>query len=480
MKIIRYKWFTFLLAVIVAGTSCSHFEEMNFDPNKPTQVPTSALLTQAQANLVYNFNGELGQLGSQYVQHFAQLDYPDKSNYADDGISSFNSVYLGGLTDLNEIIWLNENEVTKDEVTQYGDNNNQIAVAKILIAWAYHNMTDIWGDLPYTEAVNSEIIAPVYDTQASIYDALVAELKAAQSLINNSPNASLKGDLIFGGDMEMWDAFAESLKIRIGMRLTEVDDAKAKSIVSACDFNKAFSNSSHYAEFQHLATEAEGNPLYIDNYISAGGDFFACADTYIDALNAVNDPRVGVFANPAVNSGLYVGHTYGVDQIGNANDVSMPGDMYAAQTAPTIIMTAAEILFCKAEAIERDYITGDAEAAYEAAITASMEYNGISSADITAYLAQTSVQYNSSNWEELIGTQKWFNFFCQGLQAWAEWRRLDYPMLSPGPDAAIATIPTRRAYTTDEYATNKENVEAAVARQFGSGDLFTKKLWWDK
>ncbi|MDF1549079.1 MAG: SusD/RagB family nutrient-binding outer membrane lipoprotein [Bacteroidales bacterium] len=480
MKFINYKWFSFLAIVAVLATSCSKFEEMNIDPNTPKTVPTSGLLTQAQANLVYNFNGELAQLGSQYVQHFTQLEYTYKSNYDEgEGRSSFYSAYLGGLTDLQEIIRLNEDEATKSDAGKFGDNENQIAVAKILQTWAFHNITDVWGDVPYTDALrgSDDIIAPKYDTQEDIYDGLIAELDAAIAMINPSALSDLQGDLIFDGDMNMWKAFAESLRLRIAMRLSEVDDTKANSLIDDADFANAFTTSAQYAEFQHLATEDEANPLYIDNVIIGGGDYFATANTLVDAMVALNDPRLPAYANLAANSGTYVGLEIGVT--GDANDYSLPGDMYAEETAPTVILVTAEILFIKAEAAQRGYIGGSAAQFYNDAITASMEYNGVDAAAIATYIAQPEVAYNATNWRELIGTQKWLALYAQGINAWAEWRRLDYPVLTPGAFAVLTEIPRRRAYPSDEYATNNANVMSAAANIPG-GDKFTEKVWWDK
>ena len=476
MKYIKYKLFAFLLILLAA--SCSNFEEMNFDPNKPSNVPTSGLLTQAQANLIYNFNGELSQLGAQYVQYFSQIDYVDKSNYADDGISSFLNAYRSGLADLQEIIYLNEKESTKDNVVIYGNNENQIAVANILQTWAFHNMTDIWGDIPYSEALQGDagIITPKYDTQEAIYDGLIETLNDAVSSINVNPTIQLQGDLIFNGDMNKWVKFANSLKLRIAMRLSEVNSSKADNLINDADFDNVLSDN---ITFEHLATEAEGNPLYNDNYVYAGGDYFAVASTLIDAMAALNDPRAAVYANPAENTGTIVGLTYGLAVGSNDSDFSLPGDAYGGQTAPSIVMTTAEVLFIKAEAAQRGYISGSAAQYYQEAITASMEYNEIGADAIATYLAQPEVQYDEANWREMIGTQKWIALYNQGIQAWSEWRRLDYPVLSPGPGAAISQIPTRRAYSTDEYSTNIVNVTEAVERMGGS-DLFTVKVWWDE
>jgi hypothetical protein len=483
MKILKYYWASFL--IILAIASCSKFEEMNYDPNRPSFVPTSALLTQAQANLVYNLSDELSQLGMQYVQYLGQLDYPDKSNYADEGSSSYTGIYLGGLTDLQEIIELNQNALFKDRLMQYGDNINQIAVAKILQTWAFHSMTDVWGDIPYSEALRGKdnIITPVYDTQEAIYDGLINTLDKAILDINTTPQVSLKGDLIFNGNMNSWKAFANSLRLRIAMRLSEVNNTKANNLIDDAHFTASFSTSAHFARFAHLATNAEANPLYIDNFVIGGADYFAVANTLVDAMNALNDPRLPRYAKPTVANGTYVGITYGLGTPVSDQIVSMPGDLYGGQTAPSIIMTAAEILFIKAEAAQRGYISGGAASAaqfYNDAIRASMEYNTIPTAQINTYLAQPAVQYNEANWKQLIGTQKWIALYMQGIQAWAEWRRLGFPTLVPGPAAVLTTIPTRRAYPSTEYSTNKKNIEDAVKRLASGQDKMTEKVWWDK
>ncbi|NPA43897.1 MAG: SusD/RagB family nutrient-binding outer membrane lipoprotein, partial [Chlorobi bacterium] len=112
-------------------------------------------------------------------------------------------------------------------------------------------------------------------------------------------------------------------------------------------------------------------------------------------------------------------------------------------------------------------------------IIASMEFNGIENADILTYLSQSDVQYNSNNWQMLIGTQKWIALYSQGIQAWAEWRRLKYPSLIPGVNAVTPTIPRRRAYPSVEYSSNFENVSNAV-ENIGGEDSFLGKVWWDQ
>ncbi|MEN8251085.1 MAG: SusD/RagB family nutrient-binding outer membrane lipoprotein [Bacteroidota bacterium] len=474
MKLLNIKRVAIFSLALLSFASCSHFEDMNKDPNQATEVPTSALLTQAQFNLVSNLDGEVGQLGAQYAQFYSQTDYTDKSNYSDDGVSSFNSIYRGGLRDLKEIIILNQNNA--DDYLEFGDNNHQIAVAKILMAWAFHSVSDVWGDIPYSQAVNDDYITPKYDTQEAIYEGLIKDLNDAQDLINApTSSVSLKGDLIFDGDMTKWDQFAESLKVRIAMRLTEIDEDKAKSIISSIDFTKATSNQA--VEFGHLDTDSEANPIYRDNIVNAGGDYFVPSNTVIDFLINTSDPRLETYAEPAATSGTYVGLTYGLVESSNKDDFSPLSEKYAGKTAPSIIMTSSEILFAKAEAIERNYIAGNADVEFNAAIRASMEYNNVDSDKIDAYMA--TITYDAANWREEIATQKWIALFGQGIQAWAEWRRLDFPVLTPGPGASISTIPRRRAYNTNEYSTNLENVTEAVKRLESGNDLYTERIWWD-
>lgn len=483
MKSIRT--ISILSMTVVFMLSCSDFEELNFDPNRATEVPTSGLLIEAQSSLAARLGGELSQLGSQYVQHFTQKDYVEKVNFADDGVSSFTGIYLGGMMDLEEIIYLNNHDLFRDQVVISGDNDNQIAVANILQAWAFHSMTDVWGSIPYSEALRGkeDIITPVYDSQEDIYNGLIAQLEEAISMINETPTVELRGDLIYDGNMTMWKKFASSLRLRIAMRMSEVNSARADELINDADFSQAFTQSSEYARFMHLDVAAGANPIYADNVLINGADYFVTTNTLIDYMLTINDPRITVYADTTA-AGTYVGLEYavrGADAGMLPEDISHPGDRYASIEAPTILMLAAEVLFIKAEAAQRGYISGDPAAFYNEAITASMEYNEVAATDIATYLAQPEVVYDVANWQERLGTQKWLALFSQGIQAWSEWRRLDYPNLTPGSNA-VSAIPTRRAYTSDEYSANGLNVAAAVDSQPGLGgqDLMTGSVWWDQ
>jgi hypothetical protein len=164
--------------------------------------------------------------------------------------------------------------------------------------------------------------------------------------------------------------------------------------------------------------------------------------------------------------------------IGNKN-VSSPGVQIIAADARMVIQSYAEVLFIQAEAAARGWTVGNAEELYKAAITASMEYWNASPAAIAAYLEQPGTTFDAANFRKSIGEQKWLALYMQGLEAWAEWRRLDYPALLPAPAAANGRqIPRRRGYPLQEISLNKANYDAAVARQ--GPDVLETRVWWDK
>jgi hypothetical protein len=171
-----------------------------------------------------------------------------------------------------------------------------------------------------------------------------------------------------------------------------------------------------------------------------------------------------------------------VAKLGPLCSSSKVGDAFTAAEAPGVLMTYAEVLFFKAEAIARGFVTGDAKAEYENGIRASMNQHGFTGAAVDEYIAQPSVAYNAANFgKQSIGEQKWIALFGQGVEAWSEWRRLDSPQLRVAANpagAAAGKIPVRFRYPANEQSTNAANRAAAVARQ--GADLLTTKVWWDK
>lgn len=473
------------LAIVLVGCD-DGFEEMNQDPNNPTVVPTSYLLAGAQTNLMeelfglYDQSFKLNLLGMRYMQQWASTLYTDTDRYVTIE-EDFTPVYYKGLRDLEEVIRLNTDEATAGEAAFSGPSVNQIAVCRILKAYTYHNLTDIWGDIPYSQALEgAENASPVYDTQQQIYESILSELDEAYTQIDEEAGA-IEGDLIYGGDMAKWKVFAQSLRLRLGMRLSEVDPAKAQAVVQDALSKGVLMSNEDNALFAYNEQVPFVNPWY--NEFELETITLAVTNTMIDKLKALNDPRLAAFAEPADALGEYIGMPYGVNaavagSIKN-EEVSLPSNTIIASTFPAMLQTYSEVLFLQAEAAARGWSGGSAEQLYNQAITASMQQWGVAEADIATYLAQPEIAFDAGNFRQSIGDQKWLGLYMQGMEAWAEWKRLDFPVLLPAPDAAAGRdIPRRKGYPLTEITLNKTHYEEAIQRQ--GPDLMSTRVWWDQ
>jgi hypothetical protein len=488
--------YTFLLIGLAVVGCTSDFDEMNTNPNEPERVPTAYLLTQAQRSA----RGEQQLFGTNlYAQLFAETQYTGTSRYDLEQLS-FDTYYNGPLADLQEIIDMNTNPETKDlaEVVNYGSHENQLAVARIMKAYLYQIITDQWGDVPYKEALKgTSNFAPAYTPQAEIYADLVKELKEAVAQINTGE--TLPGDMIYGGNMAHWKKFGYSLLLRVGIRMSEVPEAEDLALdainTALADPKNIFENNAESAVFKYLGEAINSNPIYYHFHVDNRTDY-AISNTLVDFMLAQNDPRLAIYANPtesSVEAGTpeYVGELYGVsDDIAGETenaDISFIGDYWKENAAaPLIFQSYSEVLFIKAELAARGWAglsEGEAEGFYNQAIAASMAYYGITDPTIVEdYTTQASVVYDQAKWRQLIGEQKWLSLYAVGHEPWSEWRRLGYTLLERAPNATEdREIPLRRTYDTREFTLNRENVDAAVARQTNGGTLaMSTPVWWDR
>jgi hypothetical protein len=246
----------------------------------------------------------------------------------------------------------------------------------------------------------------------------------------------------------------------------------------------SFTSNADNALFHYQSGAPNYSMLYFNYAVDARNDF-AASNTIIDYMNSLNDPRIGEYFDPAEATGTFVGEVYGLTEANGAiteeADVSQRSAKVLAPDAAGIYMTYSEVKFILAEAAERGFGVGNASADYAEGIRASMEYWGVDPADVTAYLAQPSVDYSSApgTYKEKIGRQKWLALYNQGIEGWTEWRRLDFGILQLPADAPLegTGIPNRLLYPVDAQTLNGPNYSAAVAAQ-GPDELFTK-VWWD-
>ncbi len=474
---LKYRFIT-LVCLIFAFTACDNDKllDLNVDPNNPTDVPAVNLVSQAEYalnSLLWSrgYNAEWTML---LVQQWAQNEYAEESRYTVDG-TSFNFAWEDFYAEVLNELSTARGLIEKNENIVGGRRANQLAIIDILRVHAFHNLTDAFGAVPYSQALNSvDFPSPAYDTQESIYKDLLSTIQAAINSIDTSAGSFDSGELIYGGDMSNWKKLGNSLMMRIAMRMVDVDGATAGQYITSAASDLISSNAEN-ALFTFSENPNLANPLFIDAVINNRDDF-AVTDVLVDNLSGMGDPRIEVFAG-LTNSGEIVGMPYGLtdgEAFALKSTTSRPSEMVRSATASAVVMDYAEVQFLLAEAYERGILSGDAAAAYAEGVKASMNYWGImDDTAIADYVDKNA--YDAGNWKESLGWQKWIAFYMNGPQAWAEWRRLDYPVLAVPAAATSASIPVRLPYPIDEQTRNTAALQAVTS---DPNDLLTK-MWWD-
>lgn len=469
----------FLLMLAGLAFSCSKdFTDLNTDKKKPSAVPPGGLFANAQKSLVDvmttpNVNTNIFRLLS---QNWAQCTYIDESNYdlttRNIPQNFWNTMYLNVLKSLDESKLLIPTEFQIPAVYA-----NQEACIEILNVYAYSTLVNTFGNIPYSEALDSRNLVPKYDDAATIYSDLAARLDAALNSIDESQGGFGSSDLFYGGDMAGWKTFGNSLKLRMGLMLADVDAAKAKSMVEAAAPGVISSNSENVA-LHYLAAPPNTNPVWVD-LVQSGRKDFVAANTIIDFMNGLGDPRVPLYFSTDASGAAYVGGPYGSNN--NFATFSKPADAIQDPSFEALLLDYSEVEFLLAEAAARGMnVGGTAAEHYEAAIRASIEYWGGTTADADAYLAKPEVAYATAAgaWNQKIGNQKWIALYNRGFEGWTEWRRLDFPTLNVPDGLTYADIPVRYTYPVQEQNLNTTNYNAAAAAV--GGDKVSTKLFWDK
>jgi len=272
----------------------------------------------------------------------------------------------------------------------------------------------------------------------------------------------------------MWKLFANSLKLRIAMRLADVDASTSQSLAEAASSGVFTSNADNFALLYQNAPP-NTNEMW-DDLVQSGRSDFIAASTLVDPMNDLNDPRLPFYYKDPID-GEFLGGVYGTNN--NFNAFSHPGTLQEDPTWPGIILSYWEVAFLLADAAERGYnVGGTAEEFYNDGIEASILYWGASQAEADAYLANPDVAFATATGtdRQKIAMQKWIALYDQGFEAWSSFRLYDYPDL---PNAARTGRETPRRYTypVSEYSLNEENVESARAAI--GGDELTTPVFWD-
>ncbi|MFZ4862771.1 SusD/RagB family nutrient-binding outer membrane lipoprotein [Sphingobacterium sp. Mn56C] len=502
-----------LASVFMAGCTKDTFRDINTDPNRPGFVTTTSILVSAERQLVNAIRSEdINLRGAQlFAQYFSQNIYTDQSRYVVQTAYSdtYWSAMYKGLNNLNEIIKLNTDPTTKGSVSLAGagTNANQIAIARILKAYAFHNLTDVFGDIPYESYGNKDPdfealqqapdnLTPKYAAQEKIYRDILKELQeSADTLLKYKDlNTFAAADIIYGGANRQWAKFANSLRLRLAMRIRSKDGSFATAQIEDALQKGVFASNADNAAFTFNEAPPYQAPLFRAT-VTANRKDFAVSKVLVDALQGKKgpftalDPRLPQYAKANVK-GAYVGQPYGLPlAAGNAfpiDSISLPGTVINAANYAEVLQEYAEVAFLIAE-----YKNWDTQA-YKNGVKASLEKWKVAAGDVEEYL-KTLPEAN----KETVLTQKYFALYNQGFEAWSEIRRTGYPLFLVKKGEVIWTgivagkpttytfnpevsdkLPTRFIYPQIEQSTNQANYRKALAAQ--GDDVITTKVWWNR
>ncbi|MGO3260236.1 MAG: SusD/RagB family nutrient-binding outer membrane lipoprotein [Mesonia sp.] len=487
-----------LLALAISSCDNDNYLDVNVDPNNPTEVSPDLILPTAQNYTVRNMY--LG-VGGRYTNTFGNIMMANWSEtdgyswYDDEFGYIMGSNFYDRIFDYSYIYTLK----TYQEVINAGDEttDNFTAIAEIMKAYHFQMLVDGYGDIPYFEALQRENAAtPAYDSAEAIYDDLIIKLDEAITTIKEADSDDQvpgSGDIVFNGNMTSWIQFANTLKLRILVRQSGMSSKQAyiqENMNNIVAEGSGFLLEDALVNPGYTNDDGKQNPFFQDFGENIAGEavnnnLATCASEFvIDFLQNASDPRIDrLYEEPA---GGHKGTPQGLTNYPDgfeAADVSNIGPgLLKGSTQSSPIMLAAESLFLQAEAAQRGYLSGNAQALYEQAITASFNFlgadaneDGSTDDDAATYFGQskTNVGWSSSDPIEAIITQKWIALNgTNGWESWVEYNRTGYPANVPvALNQTNADRPVRLSYPASERVGNAANVP-------NQPNEFSDKIFW--
>lgn len=484
----RKSWIALLLTGSL--TSCTdNFDSINTNPALVTEnlVNVNNLLTRVQKESIFDYY-DYGYL-TEFSGYYSNPATVPLSNR--DWAEPFNEFYRSFIINISEVVRLTEDKPLLQ---------NKNAIGRIMKVWLFHQLTDMYGDVPYFEAalnVREVVNYPRYDRQEDIYKDMLKELKEAAGKLSTDPAQVSYGlsDLLYNGNVENWVRLANSLRLRLAMRIRFADPALAREHI-----NDVISKPLIATNAQNAALTTEGvnasnidnrNPAY-NRYQSTLVPLFT-TNTVTENLLSRNDPRLPVFVEPATepeNGALWRGRLFAMDADLDGPTVSFRqeqvaslGKMFFAAQFQIKILTAPEVSFLRAEAALAGITTESAVEWWKNGIKLSMEMYEIAGDKIAPYIeAQEKIFTAASDeqkFEEII-VQKWLANYYQSKESWAEYRRTGYPLIWVGQQKGDTgrKVPRRLTYPLTEYLRN-ENSTNEAAQRLPEGDTFMSRIWWD-
>ena len=487
-----------IFASLLAGmTSCSDFEEININPNNPSTVPANLLLPTIISTTASSITGSGAGAAGQFVQH---LNYTGGNNegfgrFVITG-ASFREEWNGPMRNVKDI-----NQVLK--IAESSEQPEYQAVGLICKVQVLQLMTDAYGDIPYDEAGRADegYEFPHFEHQQNEKKKMLDDLDTANELLKNlSSGTSIDNDILYDGDLQKWRKLANTLRVRILMRMSAQLDVTER--IAA-----VFNNPDEYPVFESIDDEAtlvyNNSTDFYRWYIQeqnlpadgSGVDFgseLRVSEAIVDSLQMHNDPRLTIYTAPTRNSYnankqdptqplVYRGQPAGLSAVEqaelNKDDYSVLSRTIRSESR-AFLVTYSELMLLKAEAIVRGIINGDASDTYTQGVRASIEKWGFVDAnDTDAFLSRTDMQLADDTTRALsqIGTQMWIDSFLNGFEGYANWRRTGYPQLYVGP-SVLSDIPVRYIYSDNEQ--NNPNLISWTNEQYGRMVNETDLVWF--
>jgi len=503
MKYYKYKIAFVLLGMLLFSTSCDeNFAEINTDPTAAININPNFQFTYVQlrtsggryenwrAGLIYS---------SMMIQHLAATcGYWTGDKY------TFNGGYASSLIDraYNEQVKDAVDLINTLQTTDAGDET-MLGMARIWKVVIFQRLTDLYGDVPYFEAgkgVIAGIDFPLYDSQESIYMDMLNELEQGVAQLGDGGFGD--ADLLYGGDVDKWRKFGNSMMLRLAMRLSEVDAGTAQAWAAKAIAGGVMDSNDDDAFIEHTngpeGINKNGIGEVLDKANGFGDDCPRLSDTFVNWMSSKDDPRLEIIAIPSDSTGVIAGMPNGLDEAllatnptgTSVDDFSRINPAIVKVSSPMMFMTAAEAQLLSAEAAVRGWHGGDASSLFSDGVALAlgiwMHYDpalALDEATISEYVAANSL--DESDALSQIGWQYWAATFLNEYEAFSNYRRLGFPDLTPVDYPGNITngqIPVRLANNPGE-ATLNPSWQSAADRQ-GLGTDFPSHMsvpvWWDK
>lgn len=454
MKNIKHKISLILIGVFILS-SCD-FGDTNINPALPSDVSAQAIVPAAQAGMAFAVGGEMVRINGLFMQHFEGVNAQQLDNYnylvkSSDMDGVWRRTYANALNPLITVLRKAEDE----------DSQHTVAMVEVLIAHSIGSLTDMFGDVPYSdawEALNDNFF-PQYDAQQDIYSEIQTLLDDAIAKFEGDGGSGIplgSEDLMYGGDVEIWTKIARSLKAKYYLRTSKVDPNSYTNALNA--LNSGIASNEDDFQFVFGSAPNEANPQFQFTQDRAGN--MEMDQFFVDMLEARNDPRRDLFVS--------------------GDKGFQPNSFYTTINSPVVYMSYAEVKFIEAEA---ELMGNNDAAAAEAALTEAVEASlsritGTIDTDYVDNYANFNGLTTDNERLERIMTEKYIALYSHGLEAWSDFRRTGFPTITPNPLGSNAfnlngEVPRRLPYPQTEIDLNPTNVPTNAPN-------FQDRFWWDQ